>query len=131
MQITNNMIKLCLKVNRNNSDSFPTNPTEAAPTAIDCGEIILPVTPPEAFAATVITGSIPTEFVKGTFLSATSTSRSLAYPKNTQPVKSAHNLSAFKTTTENHSAKALKENTNLFIPGIIHDVYRDGAIESP
>jgi len=33
--------------------------TEAAPMAIDCGEIIFPVTPPEAFAATVNNGSTP------------------------------------------------------------------------
>src|SRR5688572_476092 len=59
MQITNSMMKLCLTVNLNRSDSFPTRPTAAAPIAIDCGEIILPVTPPEAFALTVTTGSTP------------------------------------------------------------------------
>src|SRR5664279_3086289 len=53
------MMKLCFKVNRNNSDSLPTKPMAAAPTAIDCGEIILPTTPPEALAATVINGFIP------------------------------------------------------------------------
>ena len=53
------MIKLCLTVNLNRSDSFPTSPTAAAPMAIDCGEIIFPVTPPEALALTVTTGSTP------------------------------------------------------------------------
>src|SRR5688500_17114464 len=59
MQITNSIIKLCFTVNLNKSDSFPTRPTAAAPIAIDCGEIIFPVTPPEAFALTVTTGSTP------------------------------------------------------------------------
>src|SRR5688500_4536215 len=59
MQITKSIIKLCLRVNLNRSDSFPTSPTAAAPIAIDCGEIIFPVTPPEAFALTVTTGSTP------------------------------------------------------------------------
>jgi len=52
-------MKLCFIVNRKISDSFPIKPTEAAPTAIDCGDIIFPVTPPQALALTVITGSIP------------------------------------------------------------------------
>src|SRR5688572_2791506 len=59
MQITNSIIKLCFTVNLNRSDSLPTRPTAAAPMAIDCGEIIFPVTPPEAFALTVTTGSTP------------------------------------------------------------------------
>ena len=46
-------------MNLKRSDSFPTSPTAAAPIAIDCGEIILPVTPPEALALTVTTGSTP------------------------------------------------------------------------
>src|ERR1700754_2457200 len=50
------MIKLCFTVNRKRSDSLPTNPPAAAATAIDCGEIILPTTPPEQLAATVTTG---------------------------------------------------------------------------
>ena len=33
--------------------------TGAAATAMDCGEIILPITPPEILALTVITGSTP------------------------------------------------------------------------
>ena len=60
MHMANNMIKLCFTVNLKRSDSFPTRPTAAAPMAIDCGEIILPVTPPDAFALTVTTGSTPT-----------------------------------------------------------------------
>lgn len=52
-------MKLCLKVNRKRSDSLPTRPTAAAPTAIDWGEIILPVTPPVALALTVTKGSNP------------------------------------------------------------------------
>ena len=56
---TNNIMKLCFTVKRNNSDSFPTRPTAAAPMAMDCGEIILPVTPPDALALTVTTGSTP------------------------------------------------------------------------
>ena len=47
-------------VNLNKSDSLPANPTEAQATAIDCGEIILPVTPPEAFEPSANIGSIPT-----------------------------------------------------------------------
>ena len=54
------MIKLCFKVKRSRSASLPTSPTEADPIAIDWGEIILPVTPPVAFDATVTSGSIPT-----------------------------------------------------------------------
>lgn len=52
---------LCFIVNRNKSDSFPANPTAAQATAIDCGEIIFPTTPPEEFAASAKTGSIPIE----------------------------------------------------------------------
>ena len=52
--------KLCLTVNLSKSDSLPTSPTAAAATAIDCGEIILPTTPPDALAATATNGSIPT-----------------------------------------------------------------------
>ena len=59
MQMANNIIKLCFTVNLKRSDSFPTRPTAAAPMAIDWGDIILPVTPPEAFALTVTTGSTP------------------------------------------------------------------------
>ena len=55
-----NRMKLCLTVNLSKSGSFPTNPTAAAATAIDCGEIILPTTPPDALAATANSGSIPT-----------------------------------------------------------------------
>lgn len=54
-------MKLCLTVNLNNFDSFPTRLPAAAATAIDEGDIILPITPPEVFAATVTTGSIPIE----------------------------------------------------------------------
>ena len=57
--MTKSMIKLCLTVNLNKSDSLPIRPTAAAPTAIDCGEIILPVTPPDALALTVTSGSNP------------------------------------------------------------------------
>ena len=57
--MTKSIMKLCLRVNLNRSDSFPTSPTAAAPIAIDCGETIFPVTPPEAFALTVTTGSTP------------------------------------------------------------------------
>jgi len=39
--------------------SSPTDPVAAVATAIDCGEIIFPKTPPEEFDATVTTGSIP------------------------------------------------------------------------
>ena len=45
-------IRLCLTVKRNKSDSLPTRPTAAQAIAIDCGEIILPVTPPVVLAAT-------------------------------------------------------------------------------
>ena len=46
-------------VNRNRPDSLPTRPVAAQATAIDCGEIILPVTPPDALAATASSGSMP------------------------------------------------------------------------
>jgi hypothetical protein len=46
---------------RNRSTSFPAKPTAALATAMDCGEIILPVIPPEELAAIANTGSIPTE----------------------------------------------------------------------
>src|SRR5574343_1112436 len=49
----------CLKVKRKMSDSLPTRPVAPVATAIDCGEIILPQTPPQVLADMVITGSIP------------------------------------------------------------------------
>src|SRR3989338_8963391 len=52
-------IRLCLRVKRNRSDSLPTRPVAAQATAIDCGEIILPVTPPLVLAATSKVGSTP------------------------------------------------------------------------
>ena len=52
-------IKLYLIVKRNKSDSLPSKPTAAQAIAIDCGEIILPVTPPIALAATVSSGVTP------------------------------------------------------------------------
>lgn len=54
-----NRNRLCLIVKRNNSDSLPASPTAAQATAIDCGEIIFPVTPPDEFAAKASTGFIP------------------------------------------------------------------------
>ena len=53
-------IKLCFTVKRNKSDSLPAKPTAAHATAIDCGEIILPVTPPVVLAATANSGEMPT-----------------------------------------------------------------------
>lgn len=50
---------LCFTVKRNKSDSLPTRPTAAQAIAIDCGEIILPVTPPLVFAATSNTSGTP------------------------------------------------------------------------
>ena len=58
-QINKSIIKLCLTVNLKSSDSLPTRCPAAAATAMDWGEIILPTTPPETFAATVMTGSTP------------------------------------------------------------------------
>src|SRR5215469_883765 len=58
-QMMHNKIKLWRTVNRKRSDSFPTRLPAAAATAIDCGEIILPMTPPETLAPTVTTGSTP------------------------------------------------------------------------
>src|SRR5664280_895995 len=46
-------IRLCLRVKRKRSDSRPTRPTAPVATAMDCGEIILPVTPPVELAATI------------------------------------------------------------------------------
>ena len=54
-----NKIKLWRTVNRKRSDSFPTRLPAAAATAMDWGEIILPMTPPETLAPTVTTGSTP------------------------------------------------------------------------
>ena len=51
--------RLCLTVKRNRSDSRPARPTAAQAMAIDCGEIILPVTPPVVLAATVSTCGRP------------------------------------------------------------------------
>ena len=50
---------VCFTVKRKRSDSLPTRPVAAAATAIDCGDIILPTTPPELLAATVRTGLTP------------------------------------------------------------------------
>ena len=55
------MIKLCFIVNRSRFDSLPIIEPAAAATAIEDGEIILPTTPPEILAETVITGSTPME----------------------------------------------------------------------
>ena len=52
-------IRLCLTVKRNRSDSLPASPTAAQAMAMDCGEIILPVTPPVVFAATISTWGKP------------------------------------------------------------------------
>src|SRR5512144_3202351 len=51
--------RLCFEVKRNRSDSLPTRPTAAQATAIDCGEIILPVTPPVVLAPMVRMGLTP------------------------------------------------------------------------
>ena len=50
----------CFTVKLNRSPSLPTRPDAAVATAMLCGEIILPQTPPEEFAATVRIGSTPT-----------------------------------------------------------------------
>src|SRR3990167_6257009 len=52
-------IRLCLRVKRNRSDSLPTRPEAAQATAIDCGEITWPVTPPLVVAATNSTSLTP------------------------------------------------------------------------
>src|SRR5574343_1887460 len=49
----------CLKVKRKISDSRPTMPVEPVATEIDCGEIILPQTPPQVLADMAMTGSMP------------------------------------------------------------------------
>ena len=64
IQIKDSITKLCFTVKRKRSASLPIRPTAAVPIAIDCGEIILPVTPPLAFAATVTTGSTPIAFAE-------------------------------------------------------------------
>src|SRR3974390_674343 len=48
-----------LSVLRKMSVSLPTNPVAAHATAIDCGEISLPMTPPNRLADVVRTGLIP------------------------------------------------------------------------
>ena len=50
---------LNLIVNLNSSLSRPTKPTAAVATAIDCGEIILAMSPPSTLIATRNAGSIP------------------------------------------------------------------------
>jgi hypothetical protein len=49
----------CITVKRKMSASLPTWFVAAVATERDCGEIILPQTPPEELAATVTTGSTP------------------------------------------------------------------------
>ena len=44
---------------RKMADSLPSMPTAVAAMARDCGEIILPTTPPEVFAAVMRCGSRP------------------------------------------------------------------------
>ena len=51
--------RLCRTVKRKRSDSRPTSPTAAQAMAMDCGEIILPVTPPVVFAATIRMSDTP------------------------------------------------------------------------
>src|SRR5690606_39968171 len=51
--------RLYFTVKRNRSDSRPTRPTAAQAMAMDCGEIILPVTPPVELAATSRTSGTP------------------------------------------------------------------------
>ena len=46
-------IKLCFTVNLKRSDSLPTIPADAHAIEIDCGEIILPQTPPVVLAVTI------------------------------------------------------------------------------
>src|SRR6476646_2119593 len=58
-QMMNRKTMLHFAVKRSSSDSRPTSPTAAQATAIDCGEIILPVTPPVLFAATMRTSETP------------------------------------------------------------------------
>jgi len=53
------MATLCHMVNRKICPSYPTRLAAAVATKMDCGEIILPVTPPEELAATVSAGSTP------------------------------------------------------------------------
>jgi hypothetical protein len=50
------MATLCPRVNRKMLPSSPTMPLAAVATEMDCGEIILPQTPPEELAATVRAG---------------------------------------------------------------------------
>src|ERR1700761_6454103 len=59
MPISTTKKTLCLTVKRNSSDSCPTMPEAAQATAMDCGEIILPVTPPVVLAATISTSDDP------------------------------------------------------------------------
>src|SRR5438045_5624215 len=54
MNIANTM--LCQNVLRSTSPSRPTSPTVETPTAMFCGEIILPATAPEEFVAAVRIG---------------------------------------------------------------------------
>src|SRR5580658_84198 len=60
-QMMASRMRLWRTVKRKRSDSLPTSCPAAAATAIDCGEIILPMTPPETLALTVTNGSTPME----------------------------------------------------------------------
>ena len=53
------MMSECGSVKRTSSGSLPTSPAAAQATAMDCGEIIFAVTPPDEFAATVSTALRP------------------------------------------------------------------------
>lgn len=78
--------RLCFSVKRKRSDSLPANPVAAQATAIDCGEIILPVTPPVVFAATNNSGVTPIWFA---VLACSAPNR--AFDEVSEPVKNTPN----------------------------------------
>lgn len=55
---------LCLTVNLSSCASLPISPVAAQATAIDCGEIIFPVTPPDELAAMASSGFMPTDWAE-------------------------------------------------------------------
>ncbi len=57
---------LCLNVRASTSPSRPVMPVTEVPVDMFCGEIILPITPPDEFVAAISTGSSPSLFAATT-----------------------------------------------------------------
>lgn len=97
--------RLCFRVKRKRSDSLPANPVAAQATAIDCGEIIFPVTPPVVFAATNNSGVTPIWFA---VLACSAPKR--AFDEVSEPVKNTPNQP--KNGEKNGKATPVPASTN-------------------